>query len=139
MLQIADLKTHLYAELVTAISRDDETIMQAAIAAAEQQAKGYLGRYNIAALFGTTGASRDPLLLMYLKDLAAWHFITLANANIDMSVRKSRFDDAIDALKNIQAGKVFHEDWPLPAVVVGQETENDIFQISSEPKRGTRY
>jgi len=139
MLIPTDLNTHIYGEMVQAISRDDATIMQAAIAAAEQQAKGYLGRYDITALFGTTGSSRDPLLLMYLKDMAAWHFITLANANIDMAVRKTRFDDAIDALKAIQAGKVFHEGWPIPTPQAGNENENDIFMISSQPKRKTSY
>lgn len=139
MLQPQDLNTHIYGELVDAISRDDETIMLSAIAAAEQQAKGYLGRYDIAILFGATGSDRDPLLLMYIKDLAAWHFITLANANIDMAVRKSRFDDAIAELKAIQAGKVYHENWPIPVPDEGNENENDIFQISSAPKRPTRY
>jgi len=38
-----ELKTHLYEENVDVISRNDETILTAAIDAAVQEAKGYLG------------------------------------------------------------------------------------------------
>lgn len=139
MLLTTDLKTHIYGELVSAISRDDATIMETAIKAAVKQAKGYLHRYDLEELFGAAGSERDELLLMYLKDLAAWHFITLANANIDLELRKTRYDDALKALKEIQAGKVSPEDWPLPTVAEGEQDPGDIFMISSQPKRTTRY
>ena len=38
-----ELETHLYKENIEAISREDETILTAAIDAALQEAYGYLG------------------------------------------------------------------------------------------------
>lgn len=40
-----ELETHLYKENIEAISREDETILTAAIDAAVQEAYGYLGAY----------------------------------------------------------------------------------------------
>lgn len=41
-----ELETHLYKENIEAISREDETILTAAIDAAIQEAYGYLGAYD---------------------------------------------------------------------------------------------
>ena len=41
-----ELETHLYKENIEAISREDETILTAAIDAALQEAYGYLGAYD---------------------------------------------------------------------------------------------
>ncbi|WP_425628858.1 phage protein Gp36 family protein [Cellulophaga lytica] len=133
----ADFNTHIYAELITAIGRDDDTIINAAIAAAISEAKGYLSRYNVAELLSAEDAERDPVLVMYIKDIASWHFISLANANVDLELRKTRYEDAIRWLKNIQAGKVVYQDWPIPTV--DNKGDNDIWQIGSQPKRETRY
>jgi len=139
MLLKQDLNTHIYGELQTAIHRGDETIMETAIASALAQAKAYLHRYDLDALFGATGNDRDPLLLMYLKDMAAWHFITLANANVDLELRKTRFDEALKALKEIQEGKTMPADWPVPTVPAGEQDPNSLFLLKSRPKRTTNY
>lgn len=137
MLLAGDFNTHLYAELITAISRTDTTVLTSAMAAAEGEARGYLSRYDTATLFTATGTDRDPVLLMYLKDLAAWHFITLANADVDLELRKTRYDDAIAWLKGIQSGKIVYPDWPLP--VEETQGDNDLWQVSSRPRRETNY
>jgi phage gp36-like protein len=137
MLVKADLSTHIYSELITAIQRDDDTIINAAIAAAESEAKGYLSRYDTDALFAQAGQDRDPALLMRLKDMAAWHFITLANADINLEVRKTRYDEAKSWLKDVQSGKVHMKDWPLPEEI--EPGDNDIIKVSSRTKRDTNW
>ena len=42
-----ELETHLYKENIEAISREDETILTAAIDAALQEAYGYLVAYDL--------------------------------------------------------------------------------------------
>lgn len=135
MLLAADLKTHLYSEQITVVSRNDTVIIDSAIAAAVQEAKGYLSRYDIPVLFAKTGTDRDPTLLMYLKDIATWHFITLANANADMEFRQARYKDALAWLKGIQSGKIVPFEWPLTAV----ENQDTIWLVSSDTKRETNY
>lgn len=135
MLLEADLTTHLYDEQITVISRNDATLIETAIEAAEGEAKGYLSRYDIAALFAKETTERDATLLMYLKDMATWNFITLANANADMEFRESRNKQAIAWLKGIQAGKIIPFGWPL----IASETSSSLFHVTSDTKRLTNY
>jgi phage gp36-like protein len=135
MLLTADLKTHLYGEQITVISRNDSDLMDSAINAAEGEAKGYLSRYDIAVIFAKTGATRDETLLMFLKDIATWNFITLANANADMDFRESRYKQAVAWLKGVQAGKIVPFGWPL----ISSETTNSLFHVTSDAKRLTNY
>ena len=54
-----ELETHLYKENIEAISREDETILTAAIDAAVQEAYGYLGAYDRKKIFEATGSQRN--------------------------------------------------------------------------------
>ena len=130
-----DFNTHLYAELIEAIDRNDEDILNDAIASAEGEAMGYLSRFDVDVLFAAMDDDRDATLLMYLKDMAVWHFITLANPNTNMELRKTRYDDAIQWLKGIQSGKIVPRGWP-PAT---EEGADSYFHVSSAPKRPTRW
>lgn len=134
MLLRDDFNTHVYAELIAAIERN-EPLLDAAISAAEAQAKGYLSRYDVDALFDTVGAERDAFLLMLLKDLASWHFVQLANPNIHLDIIRTRYEDAIMSLKSIQAGKHVPQGWP-PATPASAST---FFQLSSQKRRNTSY
>lgn len=105
-LTIAELSTHLYEENIDAISREDDTIPQAAIDAAIAEAKGYLAAYDVAAIFSATGSSRNALLLVFIKDIASWHFIVLNNAGTELKLRQDRYERAIAWLKAVQKGEV---------------------------------
>lgn len=135
MLLKADLTTHLYNEQITAISRNDDTLIDESIDAAIAEAKSYLNRFDIDTIFGETADSRDKILLMWLKDMATWHFINLANAAADMEHREGRYKSAIKWLEKVQSGKVVPEGWPL-TTVTGQDTS---FHVTSQTKRETNY
>lgn len=136
MLTRDDFKTHLYPELIEAIERDDETKLETAIKASNLLAKGYMSRFDKAALFEATGTNRDELLLMILKDLAVWNFIIIANPNISVEFHRERYEDAIKLLEKIQSGKMVPDGWP-PAVT--PENHDTFFHVSSNPRRGTSY
>lgn len=136
MLLREDFDTHMYPEIIGVIERQDNDILEKAIAAAEGEAKGYLSRYDIETLFETTGVNRDPTLLLYLKDIAMWHFILLANPDTDLELRRTRFEDAIKWFEKIQAGKIVQKQWPIPSPEV---EGSDIWLVSSQPRRKTRY
>lgn len=136
MLLKIDFDTHMYDEIITAINRGDDVILEKAIKAAEQQAKGYLSHWDIDTLFDAELDDRDDMLLMYLKDLAVWHFIVKANPNINVEFFKERFDDAITEFGKIQKGIVVPHGWP-PAVT--PEGGDSSFHITSAQRRETRF
>jgi phage gp36-like protein len=105
-LTIDELGTHLYEENIEVITRGDDTMTQAAIDAAISEAKGYLAAYDRIAIFGAAGDSRNPLLLTFVKDIAAWHLINLCNAGTEFKIRQDRYDRAVNWLKEVQKGTV---------------------------------
>lgn len=110
----AEINTHLYGGVVTEINRGDATILQAAIDAAIAEASGYLTAYDLVAIFAAVGALRNPILLLYIKDITVWHYIQLANPAVEMELRLKRYERAIEFLQGIQSGKV-NPALPYPA------------------------
>ncbi|MDR2765323.1 MAG: DUF1320 domain-containing protein, partial [Tannerella sp.] len=101
-----ELKTHLYGENIQAISGSDETILAAALDGAVQEAKGYLAAYDRDAIFGASGTDRNALLLIFIKDIAVWHYINLCNAGVELRLRQDRYERAVAWLRAVQKGEV---------------------------------
>lgn len=126
------MKTHLHQEDVDAISRGDDTLMTAAIDTAMQEAKGYLSKYDKAVIFETTGTERNALLLTFLKDIAAWHFLVICNAGSDYKIRQDRYDRAVSWLKAVQRGDISPD---LPAA----ETDKGTIIFGSNEQKGQHF
>lgn len=131
----AQLKTHIYPGVSTAISKGDVTILPDAIEAAIAEAKGYCSRYRIEQLFDNVDVDpawkADAILLMHVKSLAKWHFIALANPNIDYEEAQVRYNLAIDWLTKVQSGKFVPDNWPP----ITPDEKSTFFHIKSNPKR----
>ncbi len=110
----AELNTHLYGEVTIEIDRDTVAIANEAINSAIAEASGYLSAYDRTAIFAATGAARNASLLTFIKDIAVWHFIQLANPGIDLALRQDRYEKAIKWFDKVQSGKVVPE-LPYPA------------------------
>lgn len=104
-LTAAEISTHLYTGVVNEINRDDTTILDLAIAAAMAEASGYLTAYDMEAIFNATGNERNPILLLYIKDITVWHYIQLSNPSVEMQLRLKRYEQAIKFLEKVQSGK----------------------------------
>jgi len=130
-----ELFTHLYPEQAEAISECDDLHLLAAISGAVAQARGYLHKYDTNRIFSAMGEDRDPFLLIIIKDIAVWHFINIANPNIEFGIREKRYDDAIAWLKGVQKGDIL-PGFPLPENPDGSEANTTGFRIGSNPKRG---
>lgn len=138
MVKIEDFETHLYAEIIDVISRENNDLLDKAIKAAELEAKGYLTRFNIEDLFAKVNEDRDAVLLMYLKDMAVWHFIPVANPNIDVDYREMRYKNAIKWLEKIQMGRVVPNGWKTAGEDNESITDGAIL-VNSAPRRETRW
>jgi len=131
-----ELYTHLYDETINAISGADERLLLAAIKGAEQEAKGYLHAYDIDAVFTAADDDRDQLLVIWVKDMAVWHYINIARPAIDYDVRERRYNAAIAWLKGVQKGDIV-PGFPLPVdPETGEEENTSPFSFGSNPKRG---
>jgi phage gp36-like protein len=130
-LTVSELYTHLNQETIDEISRDDESIPQSSIAAAIEEARGYLTAYNTAAIFSAIGDNRNPILLMYVKDIAVWHFINLCNPGIEYQPKLDRYEKAISWLGKVQSGKT-NPNFPLPVTPV-----NDFGNVENFMKWGS--
>ena len=65
-----EVTTHLNVETIEAISDGDSTMLQAAIDAAYVEVKSYLSAFDVASEFSKTGADRNALLIVFVKDVA---------------------------------------------------------------------
>lgn len=130
----ADLNTHIYAEIVTEITRADATLAPKAIDAAIAESKSYLSKYDLTALFADNFA--DENLKNKVKDLACWHLIKLANPNIDLALFRTAYEDAIKYFDKVIKGLVDPDGWPYkPDDPVTAFPEGSSVTSSSTPKR----
>lgn len=136
-LTATELKTHLYAENIDVITRSDTTITLAAIDAALAETKGYLGAYDVDVIFSKTGSQRNALLLVFVKDIAAWHLIVLSNAGVELQFRQDRYERAISWLKSVQKGDI-NPDLPKATDELGNTT-GDTIMSGSNKKRNQHF
>lgn len=134
-----ELITHLYKESIDIISGYDETVVEAAIDAAQQEMKCYLTYYDTDKIFNAQGSERNALLVTFLKDIAVWHFVNICNAGTDLELRGKRYDRAIAFLKDVQKGNIKPD---LPIIDNDNDGKSDKpaeILVRSNPKRNQHY
>lgn len=129
-----EIYTHLFEETVTAISGEDETLLTAALTGAQAEAKGYLHAYDTDQIFSAAGDARDPLLLIWIKDIAVYHYINIANPAVNYEARERRYNAAIAWLKGVQKGSIV-PDFPTKKSEDGLDENTTPFRLGSNPKR----
>lgn len=129
----AEITTHLGAEQIEAISDGDETMLQAAIDGAMVEVKSYLQAYDMDAELAKTGTARNAILIIFMKDVAVWHFINNCNVNTNYEKREKRYDRAISWLVGVQKGSVT-PNLELKTDALG-EANNLPYKVTSNPKR----
>lgn len=140
-LEPAEINSHLYGEVTDEISRGDVSLLTQAINAAIAEAKGYLTAYDLVAIFAAAGDERNPILLLYIKDIAVWHYIQLANPAVEMDLRLQRYEFAVKWLDKVQRGQT-NPDLPYPAPPVDTTgnpnpgAAENFIKFGSRPKRG---
>jgi hypothetical protein len=138
-----DLEACLYPEVIAEVTRDENALTERAIATAEQEAKMYLGRYDLTALFGTESAAptvNDAYLKSIVQHLACWHLLRLSNTGVDYGVLRTAYQDAVSALKTIMTGQAQPDGWPYADVQGGEvPADGNSINWSSNPRRNHFY
>jgi phage gp36-like protein len=135
----ADFATHIYAEIIDEITRNNDTIVTKAINNAVSEMKAYLNRYDFVLLFGDASAFSDEYLKSIGKDIACWHLLKLVNPNINLELFRTAYEDAIKFLKLVMKGEA-DPAWPLKAD--DPNTPNDdagLVEYRSLPKRTNHF
>ena len=104
-----------------------------AIKAATAEARGYLTAYDMDAIFAAVDDDRNPIVLLYIKDIAVWHYIQLANPAVDMELRLKRYEQAIKFLEKVQSGKT-NPNLPYPPATPPGDT-NTYIKYGGNDKR----
>lgn len=134
-LELDDFNTILYEEIIEIVSREDETLIDAAIDAAISEAKGYMTDLDIGEIFDATGTDRNPLLLIFLKDIAAYHFLSIGNPAADIELRKARYERAVKWLEGVQKGSIVPD---LPRKE-SEDTQTGFIRTGSNPQRTQHF
>lgn len=100
---------------------DDENLNRAIGYALEEVASYLRSRFNVAAAFAKEGSERNAQLVMIVCDVALYHLVAWLPKRIGFEIRETRYNNAIDWLKNVQAGKTTPDLPPLT-----NETGDDI-------------
>lgn len=132
-------KTSLYPEIISKITRGDNTAAELQILAAEEFAKSYLFKYDLKAIFGeenTQPTFKSELVKKIVKIIASYYLVRLSNPNVAIELFRADYEDAIKILEDIRDGKnnpnlPYSPDDPLTET---DESNQDIYW-NSNPKR----
>ena len=71
--------------------------------------------------------------MVFIKDLAVWHFVNICNVNTSLELRENRYNRAVAWLKEVQKGNVI-PDLPEKTNTDG-ESNNLPYKVTSNTKR----
>lgn len=135
-LTIEELRTHMREEYTKLVSRDDQTLVTSAIDGAIAEARSYLSDYDTNYIFSCVEDDRNALLLIFVKDIAVYHFINLCGAGSFYERREKRYDGAIAWLKGVQKGIIIPD---LPKLTNQDGAKPSPIHLSSNIKRGNHF
>lgn len=92
--------------------------------AAREEISGYLReRYDVAKIFAAKDIGRNMQIVLYFCDIALYHMSCWLPGRIGLEIREKRYEQAIEWLEKVQAGKVMPE---LPTLI-GPAGEEDYY------------
>lgn len=104
--------------LIDEITEFDDNKLDTAILEAVSFMKGYLNnRYDVQAIFLATGSDRNPIIMMYCKDIVVYNLHSILNPRKIPDKRGQRYNAAVNWLNEINQMIINQPDLPL--------TEND--------------
>lgn len=116
-----DYRTVIGESALAIVSQASAEVRQSAERMAEEEMAGYLRpRYDVAAVFGADGEGRNPLVVMYLCDIALYNMAASLPQKMGMDVRQMRYERAIGWLEEVSKGNIVPD---LP-VAVGDDGES---------------
>lgn len=141
-IETTDYDATVHRELLDAVTRQDEAIIEICEDRAISEMKGYLSRrFDIAAIFAATGNSRHQLILMFCLDMAVYHIFCIHNPQKLGQIRKDRYDRAIEWLKQVgnPNNPLPVDGLPLNSAALLPDANTTPYVMSSNTKRNNHF
>jgi len=98
-----ELKTRTHLEIINAIIKNDDTIIDMIISESITYMKGFLrARFDVDVVFDKTGNDRDQVVLKILKDIVIYEIYSSHNPAMMTKVVQDNHDRAQKWLKEVQ-------------------------------------
>lgn len=137
-IELKDYDASIHREILDAITRSDEAIIEICEDRAIAEMRGYLSaRYDCDLLFSARGGGRNQLVLMMALDMAVYHLFCIHNPQKLSQVRKDRYDRAVEWMKAVQKGEVNIDGAPL--LPEEDRAGKSAYLMKSNPKRTIHY
>jgi len=124
-----DITVQIRSEIKTALMAGEPGSWDLALLFAQKEMESYLvnrSGSNVSQIFAATGAERNPLIIMYLIDIALYHLHSKTPGRVMPEIRMDRYDAAITWLKMVAKGDL-NPVLPAPP----ETTKSTIFRGSS--------
>ena len=137
-ININDYDASIHREILDALTREDETLVEICEDRAVAEMRCYLsGRYDCDAIFSASGTERHQLVLMMALDIAIYHIFSIHNPVKLSQLRKDRYERAVEWLKAVAAGNISIDGAPL--ATEERQVAAQTFRIVSNPKRHNHF
>lgn len=140
MSQFVDIKDYdasVHREIIDALVRDDETLVEICEDRAIAEMRGYLSkRYDSNAIFSAVGEERNQLVLMMVIDIAVYHIFCIHNPQKLSQVRKDRYERAVEWMKAVANEEISIDSAPL--LPEEDRAKKSALMFKSNPKRINR-
>ncbi len=137
-INIEDYEASIHQEILDALLRDDDTLVEIIEDRAIAEMRGYLSRrYDVDAIFGATGDDRNQLILMMALDIAIYHIFCIHNPRKLSQMRKDRYERAIKWLEAVKDEEISIDGAPLRPEE--ERAASSTFLIRSNRKRTNHY
>lgn len=138
-ISIEDYDASIHREILDSLLRKgtpgyDPQIVEICEDRAVSQMRSYMDKtYDCDAIFAARGDGRHPLVLMFALDIAIYHIYCQHNPYKMSTIRKERYERAVEWLKGVMSGDVTIDGAPLlpDDVLAG----NSRWQIQSDEVR----
>ncbi|SFU36339.1 Protein of unknown function [Porphyromonadaceae bacterium KHP3R9] len=137
-IELSDYDASIHRDILDALVREDETVIEILEDRAIADMRGYLSRrYDVDAIFGASGEERNQLILMMAIDIAIYHIFCIHNPQKLSQMRKDRYERAKEWLKAVAKEEISIDGAPL--LPTDERLAKSTFLIKSNPKRVNHY
>ena len=137
-IELTDYDASIHREILDALVRDDETVIEICEDRAIAEMRGYLSRrYDCDLIFSATDAERNQLILMMAMDIAIYHVFSIHNPQKISQIRKDRYDRAMEWLKQVANENISIDG--APTLSEEDQRTKSTFIMTSNPKRVNHY
>ena len=137
-IELTDYDASIHREILDALTREDESIVEICEDRTLAEMRGYLSRrYDCDRLFAATGQERNQLVLMMAVDITVYHIFCIHNPQKLSQVRKDRYERAVEWMKAVADEDISIEGAPL--LPEEQRAGRSDFRIQSNRKRTNHW